>query len=55
MIKCLFCVHSWKHVHSLMFGKSTYGCTKCGTTRKLHSYDVSVWKFKRGMKGDTFE
>lgn len=55
MIKRLFCKHSWRFVNSLMFDKNTYGCTKCGAIRKLYSYDVNEWKFRREMKGDTFE
>jgi len=54
MIKRLLCNHSWKHVNTLMFHKSTYGCTRCGKTKKLYSYDYNEWKFRRESKGDTF-
>jgi len=55
MIKRLFCKHSWIFVSHTMFHKTTYGCTKCGKTKKLYSYDVLTWTFRRLTKGDTFE
>lgn len=55
MFKRLLCTHSWRHVHSLIFDKHSYGCVKCGKISKVYGYDVAVWKFKRTMKGETFE
>lgn len=56
MIKRLFCKHEWKTIKRYLFAhKDEYGCVKCGHTRKIQSYNYEMWRFKREMKGDTFE
>ncbi len=32
-----------------------YGCGKCGRIKKVYTYDVEEFRFKRTIKGETFE
>lgn len=59
MLKRLFCKHSWFHIE---YGftlddeiDASYGCKKCGTSKWVRIEGLDTWKFKRSMKGDTFE
>lgn len=56
MIKRLFCKHNWRAVRwQNVWTDGTYGCTKCSKVEDVKYYDDKVWRFRRGMKGDTFE
>lgn len=56
MIKRLFCKHSWKIIRRpSVWLDGDYGCTKCGKLERVRYLDDETWRFKRNMKGDTFE